>query len=204
MEKKNYTGIIPEHDDGMVINAQSIIQMNDTESAEILFEKAKTRLFDVNNWQKLAGELMAVFQLTNEDGKDISGPVKKGYYFKIDIPGPGTKAGAGYDWAIVEEVEEYNAIDTQSVGIRVRPASNPMNDNTDIAHFYSEESTSTFIITRENTKVMAAVYDHNTKANTDSGGVLDHARNILVGIAGMFSFSKIQWENLTNGLVKNE
>lgn len=203
MEEKNYTGIVPGHEDGSVINSQSIRELSDAESAKALFEKAKSRLLDVNNWQKMAGEFMAGFQLTDQSGTEIMGPVEKGYYFKIDIPGPGTKAGEGYDWAIVEEVEEFHTEDTESIGIRVRPASNPNTDNSDIAHFYSHESTSTFTVTREKTKVTAAVYDRNTKANTDSGGILDHVRNVVVGIAGMFSFSKIQWENLTNGLIEN-
>ncbi|WP_221393239.1 hypothetical protein [Dyadobacter sp. NIV53] len=203
MDEKNYTGIIPGHSDGLVITSQSTAQLSDEESARILFEKAKTRLLLVNNWQELAGEFMAAFQITDENGTAISGPVQKGNYFKIDIPGPGTKAGEGYDWALVEEIEEYNSLNTESIGIRVRPAPNPITDNPDIAHFYSEESTSTFTVTREFTKVTAAVYDRNTKPNTDSGGMMDHVRNVLVGIAGMFSFSKIQWENFTNGLVKD-
>ena len=204
MEEKNYTGIIPGQDSGYVINAQSITQTNDLESARILFEKAKIKLLDVNNWHKVAGELMAEFQLTDKAGSDIAGPVEKGNYFKIDIPGPGTKAGEGFDWAIVEEVEKYDSDETESIGIRVRPAANPLNDNPDIAHFYSNESTSTFTVTRENTKITAAVYDRNTKVNTDSGGIMDQARNILIGIAGMFSFSKIQWKNLTDGLIEQE
>ena len=203
MEEKNYSSKVPENrESGGNINAESIAQLNDIEAATALFKTAKQRLFDVNHWQDIAGNALAHFQITDASGKDIDGPVSEGCYFKIDIPGPATEDGDGFDWVRVEDVSAYESVDVESVGIRVRPASNPTSPNTETAHFYSSDSTSTFTVTREKTKVTAAVYDRNIKANQDTEGVMDQVRNFLVGIAGKITGSKIQWKHLTDGLIE--
>jgi hypothetical protein len=204
MEEKNYTNVIPGQQEGEVVNAESSVETENIHTAKKLFETAKLRLLDVNNWQKQAGEALAAFQLTDSSGNEVAGSVKEGYYFKIDIPGPGSKAGEGFDWVIVEKTEEYNSGDVESIGIRVRPASNPTSENNETAHFYSSESTSTFTVTREGNKVTAAVYDRNTKANSESEGIIDKIRDVLVGTVGIATFSKIQWKSLTTGLIDQD
>lgn len=202
MDEKNYSGTIPAQEDGSKINVESSVDTKHAELAKTLFETAKNRLFDVNNWQHLAGEYLANFQLTDQFGNHASSPVKEGMYFKIDIPGPGSKAGEGYDWVKVEKIEFYKTPDIESIGIRVRPAPNPLSTNENIAHFYSQEATSTFTLTREKTKITAAVYDRNTKTNQDSDQLSDQLRNAIVGMSGIISFSRIQWKNLTNALIE--
>lgn len=204
MEEKNYTNVVPGQQEGDVINTESSVTTDNIHSAKKLFETAKLRLLDVNNWHQQAGEALARFQLTDASGNEVTGPVKEGYYFKIDVPGPGSAAGDGFDWVTVEKLEEYNAGEVESVGIRVRPASNPTSENNETAHFYSSESTSTFTVTREENKVTAAVYDRNTKANTESEGIIDKIRDVLVGTAGIATFSKIQWKSLTNALIEQD
>lgn len=202
MEEKNYSGTIPAQEEGSKINVDSSIDTKNIEEAKSLFEIAKSRLLDVNNWQKLTGKLLANFQLTDQSGNPTFSPIQEGMYFKIDIPGPGTNAGEGFDWVTVEKIEEYNAPDIESIGIRVRPALNPLSTNKDIAHFYSREATSTFTVTREMRKVTAAVYDRNTKTNKDSDQLSDQLRNAIVGMSGIISFSRIQWKSLTNALIE--
>lgn len=202
MEEKNYSGTIPGQEEGSEINVESSIELQNTEAAKSFFEVTKSRLLDVNNWQKLAGTFTANFKLTDASGNPAPSPVQEGMYFKIDIPGPGTKAGEGFDWVKVEKIEIYNSPDIESIGIRVRPAPNPLSTNSDIAHFYSQEATSTFTVTREISKITAAVYDRNTKTNKDSGHLSDQLRNAIVGMSGIISFSRIQWKNLTEALIK--
>jgi len=202
MEEKNYTGTVPEnHEIGGTINAESVAELDSREATIALFRKAQNRLFDVNNWQQIAGGALAHFQLTDASGKDIDGPVTEGCFFKIDIPGPGTEDGGGFDWVKVENISAYESVDVESIGIRVRPAPNPTTGASETAHFYSSDSTSTFTVTREKTIVTAAVYDRNIKANKDTDGVMDQVRNFLVGIAGKITGSKIQWKYLTDGLL---
>ena len=201
MDEKNYTKTIPEKFDGGNINAESVVQLHNLTAAKELFLLAKKRLMDVNNWKEISEQAVAEFRLTDSQGNEVSCPVQEGMFFRIDIPGPGTETGDGFDWVIVEKISEYQLEDIESFGIRVRPTPNPTNTDQEIAHFYSSQTTSTFTVTRENTKVTAAVYDRNTKANTDDQSFLDKIRNILTGVAGILAFSKIQWESLTSGLV---
>ena len=202
MEEKNYTDEVPEsQENGTDVSAESAVELDNIEAATALFAHAKARLFDVNHWQDFAGEALAHFQITDAAGNDINGPVSEGCFFKIDVPGPATEDGDGFDWVRVESISAYESVDVESVGILVRPASNPASSHPETAHFYSSDSTSTFTVSREKTKVTAAVYDRNLKANKDSEGIIDQVRNFLVGIAGQITGSKIQWKSLTDGLI---
>ncbi len=204
MEEKNYTGLIPDHTTGVIIDSASAEDFENTEDAKAFYAVAKARLLDVNHWNGLTGKAGATFQLIDINGQEANRPVQKGDYFKIGIPGPGSSAGDGYDWVQVEALNEVSQDDVNSIGLRVRPVKNPLNDNDSVAHFYSEESTSTFIVTRENKKITASIYDRNTKPNTDTPTVIDKIRHVVAGITAMAGLSKLQWTGLAGGLVKKE
>ena len=103
----------------------------------------------------------------------------------------------------VEAVKEVHQEGVDSVGVRVRPCSSPLNNETDVAHFYSPDSTSNFIVTREGNKVTASVYDRNTKPNDEVEGLADTIRDKTIGAGAVTIFSKLQWKSLVNGLVKH-
>ena len=58
----------------------------------------KDRLQNVNQWKEYAGNISADFRLVDKAGREVQRQAKKGDYFKIDIPGPGSQSGDGYDW----------------------------------------------------------------------------------------------------------
>lgn len=62
-----------------------------------------------------------------------------------------TKTGEGFDWVKVEAIEENEDIkeDREFVVMRVRPSTNPLNDNKDVAHFFTDKATSNFVVLRE-------------------------------------------------------
>lgn len=190
--------IIPGHESGIQTNTESAATLPDEGAARSFFETVKARLFDVNRWQEHAGRLTAAFQLTDKAGKEADRSVQEGDYFRIDIPGPGPKTGDGYDWVQVEKVEEA----PDCVVIRVRPASNPTNDRKDVAHFFSEETTSSFMVKRDGATVTAGVYGRNEKPNTNAEAAVDKARNAAVASGAISGFSKLQWKSLVNGLVQ--
>jgi hypothetical protein len=202
MQEKNYTGIIPEQESGASIDVKSTVELDTTEAAKIFFQEARNRLLHVNDWHELAGSFSATFQLTDKDGNEVQGEAKQGYYLKIDIPGPGSASGEGYDWVIIEAVENTTVNEIESVGIRVRPVRSPLNTEKDVAHFYSEASTSNFTVTRENKTVTAAIYDRNTQTNSGSSEVKDKIRDAVVGAAAITGFSKLQWKKLADGLLE--
>lgn len=204
MKEKDFTGIVPAQYTGVEIEVTAYVEFIDQNQAKFFFDIAKSRLLYVNNWHHLAGIISAKFQLMNARLEETDRKVEKGDYFKIDIPGPGSNEGDGYDWVCVEEIKEIDEEDIQSLGIKVRPVKNPLGDKEEIAHFYSSEATSNFIITREKNKITASIIDRNIKPNDDAASLTDKIRDVAVGSGAIGLFSKVQWQGLANGLVKKE
>ena len=192
--------VIPEHNGGTQTNTESSVHLSSEAEAKKFFTEAKHRLLNINNWHQYAGRASAEFQLTDHVGKPVTRPPQKGDHFKIDIPGPGTATGEGHDWVQVEAIEEQE----DSIGIRVRPVSNPTNERKDIAHFFTGDATSTFIVKREGEKIIAGVYGRNEKPNTNSETLKDKLRNAAIATGAISGFSKLQWKSLVNGLIKKD
>jgi hypothetical protein len=199
---KDHTGLTPGNKEGREINAEACTEFSNNEEAKSFFDAARQRLLAVNHWGNIAGKLSADFQLTDVEGKEVNRTVQKNDYFKIDIKGPKSTAGNGHDWVRVEDIKEVHTNDVDSIAILVRPDSNPQTSNDNVAHFYSEKSTSTFIVTREKSTVTAAIYDRNIEANEETGEPSDKLRNAAVGLAAKYGFSKLQWKALAEALVK--
>jgi hypothetical protein len=194
---------IPEHQSGVDVNVEDSVSLDSAEEAKRFFAIVKGRLLDVNHWKKWAGALSAGFQLTNEQGKEIDTPPRKGNFFKINIPAPGIVTGEGYDWVQIEEVKEEVEENCEYLAIRVRPAPSPVNEKEDVAHFYTDEATSNFIVRRDGTKVTAGVYGRNEKPNVkEADTVIDKIRNAVVGSGAVSGFSKLQWKGLVSGLLE--
>ena len=85
----------------------------------------------------MAGMISATFQVCDRNGNEVTRNVQEGYLLRVDIPGPGSKKGDGYDWVLVEELKEITENEVQSIGFRVRPAANPSADKKHIARFIS-------------------------------------------------------------------
>lgn len=176
----------------------------DTENgAAKLFKMGTERLFDVNNWGRLCGISSASFRLTDKQGNEVNRPIQEGDHFRIDIPGPGTTIGNGYDWVQIEKIEKHinPCAEWESVSITVRPAPNPFGDDAYTAHFFSEDATSTFVVQREKKRVTAEVYGRNEKPNTTTGNLADNLRNTLAGTAALTGFSNRQWKQLVKGIL---
>lgn len=204
MKQRDYTGIVPPQFTGKEIEADATRELENETAARSFFEIAKKRLLDVNNWDKIAGAITAQFQVIDEKGKEVNREVKKGDYLRINIPGPGSKEGDGYDWVCVEEIKEIDKEFVQSAGFRVRPNENPFGEKNETAHFYSNEASSSFIITREDAKIISWIIDRNLLPNTESTSIVDKVRDLAVGVSAIAGFSKIQWQGLADGLVESK
>jgi hypothetical protein len=193
---------IPEHHEGTAVNVEDSVEFATEEEAKQFFQQVKDRLLSIGDWHSFAGALSADFKLTDQRGNEVERKPQKGDHFKINIPAPGIQTGEGFDWVRIEEVLESAEDADDCTLIRVRPASSPVNDNPDVAHFYTDEATSNFIVKRESKKVTAGVYGRNEKPNVkEADGLLDKVRNALVGGGGVSGFSKLQWKALVNGLL---
>jgi hypothetical protein len=194
---------IPNQEKGGETNIEAEEKCETIDAAKALFNASKHRLLDVNRWHQISGALTANFQLTDAAGNHVDRLVQVNDHFKIDIPGPGSVAGKGYDWVQVEEVQ-VNAdasADTESVLIRVRPTDNPTTRDKDVAHFFSSDATSNFILVRESNAVRAAVRGRNEVPNTKTEKMVDKARNAVVGTGAIAGFSSPQWSRLAHAVI---
>lgn len=204
MERRDYTGIVPPQYTGKEIEVTALLEKGDSESAKLFYNISRDRLLDVNNWHKLAGMISAKFQLIERTGDPINRKAKTGDYIRVDIPGPGPSAGNGYDWVSIEEIKDVEEEEIQSTGLRVRPAANPFGNKDETAHFYSKDATSNFIVTREGNIISAWIIDRNIKPNNEPTSTIDKIRDSAIGVTAMGIFSKIQWQGLADGLVKDD
>jgi hypothetical protein len=188
--------IPPQHEGGQS-NTESKKEFSSEQEAINFFHQVKKKLVNVNQWHHYAGKLTADFTLTDDKGNPVNRTVEKHDHFRIDIPGPGSATGDGYDWVQVEEIaEEGNALT-----IRVRPATNPTNEKQDVAHFFSDDATSSFIVRRDGNTVIAGVYGRNEKPNTEAEKAKDKIRNAAVATGAITGFAKLQWKTLVDGLL---
>ncbi|MGB8190886.1 MAG: hypothetical protein WCF67_03150 [Chitinophagaceae bacterium] len=199
----NIQELIPHQQTGAESNTEEIRVLTDENESKKLFEKARQRLLNVNGWQQLCGPGSALFQLTDASGKEVDRAAQPSDHFKIDIPGPGPVTGEGYDWVKIEQIEEQHEPQSNSdcILMRVRPATNPHGGADDVAHFFSDDATSNFMVRREGNKVIAAVYGRNELPNTKAESAVDKARNAMVAMSAIAGVSKLQWKSLVKGLI---
>jgi hypothetical protein len=196
--------IIPSQKDGGKKDIEHSVTAVDNDDARKLFVIARNRLLDVNNWDKVSGVLSAKFHLTDSSGSEVDRTAEQDDYFKIGLPAPGPADGRGFDWVKIEAIEEKS--DTsgpyESIGIRVRPASDPTQNGENVAHFFNSDATSTFLVERHEKKVTASVFGRNEKPNTkETDKVVDKIRNAVVGAGAIAGLSNIQWKSLITGLI---
>lgn len=198
---------IPGKEEGFHKDIEANEKASTREEAKKLFKEAKDRLLNVNAWDKICGKASAVFRLTDEKGNEVAGDPKVGYHFKIDIPAPDSQAGKGFEWVRVEAIEENENKDEDKeyLVLRVRPSDNPSTNDKNIAHFFSDKSTSNFIVLREKKVVTAAVLGRNEVPNTnDTDSWFDKIRNALVGTGAVGGFSYPQWKSLVKGVLNKD
>lgn len=196
---------MPEQKVGAKTDIEVSERLSDSKEAKQLFIESRSRLLDVNRWHKLCGALSAGFQLTDENGNEVQREARVHDYFKIDIPGPGTKTGKGFDWVQVEKIEEKKdeGADSESIIMTVRPAENPLKKEGDIAHFYTEDATSNFMLMRQRNEIIAAVHGRNEVPNTSTSKLIDKARNAVVGVTALAGLSTPQWSTLAHAWIKD-
>lgn len=192
---------IPPQDEGGETDTVSSKTFDDQRTAREAFSLLLERFIAVEHWHEYAGWGTADFLLTDQNGVPINRNVQEGDHFRINIPAPGNKEGDGYDWVRVEKIIHAQEDNGEGYLIRVRPATNPEEKETGVAHFFSDEATSSFIIRRIGNTLYAEVHGRNEHANTEDVGLLDKARNAIVALFAKTAFSKFQWKSLVDGLL---
>jgi hypothetical protein len=198
--------IIPRQKEGAGKDIDHTVVTADENDARKLFMIARNRLVNVNEWHHYAKPISSVFRLTDGEGHEVDRTAEAGDYFKIDLPGPGPAEGKGYDWVRVEAIEDKSNADgpAEHIAIRVRPAPDPtMKQGENVAHFFDDRSTSSFVLMRNGKEVTAAVYSRNEIPNTETSSIGDKVRNAVVGATAILGFSNVQWKNLVKGVLES-
>lgn len=195
--------VVPQqHAGGSVDESHSITTLSRREAIE-LYHSCVERLLNANQWEELAGGLSAKFSLTDNKGVPVQRSVRLGDFFRIAIPGPGNLEGDGYDWVMVEQLNESHDAgnDEERTFIQVRPAGNPGNDHNDTAHFFSDQATSTFMVRRKGNEVTASIHGRNEFPNTSTTTTVDKLRNAVVAAGALAGISSLQWKALAHGIM---
>ena len=196
--------ITPEQTVGSKMDAQSEAKCSSPAEAILFYQVVKARLADINNWEKISGTSATCFQLSLPNGTPTV-EFNEGNLIRIDIPGPGTQAGDGYDWVRIETMAENSEDDLEDwFAFTVRPCPNPNHPELGVAHFFCDTATSTFMVKRIEDRVIAEMHGRNEVPNGNVDGVFDGLRNAMVGWSAKVGFSYPQWKLLVEGLVKRE
>lgn len=193
--------LIPEQKVGSKLDLSSEKKFATYIEAQEFFKVVKQRLMNVNQWDETCKAPSSVFKLMNDKCQQVVGLVKEEDFIRIDIPGPGSKVGDGYDWVRVETITEQQNIDEELVSITVRPSHHPLNSQAETAHFFKDEATSTFQVIRKGNTVFAEIHGRNEMPNTATTNLFDKLRNMVIGCCAKIGFSYPQWKCLTEGLV---
>lgn len=191
---------VPAQESGSEMNAVQEARFDTAEAAAAFYEVAKQRLVDVNKWDEVAKLPSSTFILCDPSGQRTTRTVQLGDYLKIDIPGPGTSTGDGFDWVQVEYIEEQHQEDADIMSFRVRPTDNPLSPEKAVAHFFDDAATSTFQVKKMGNVVTAEVHGRNETPNTHTDHVLDNIRNTMVGLGAKVGASYPQWKGLVAGI----
>jgi hypothetical protein len=196
---------VPSQHEGSQKDIDHTVRVADDNDARKLFMIARNRLVDVNHWADISQPVTASFRLTDANGNVVNRTAEKGDFFRIDIPAPGSNEGDGFDWVRIEAIEEQGRPDedVERIVVQVRPASAPVNDRENVAHFFDDRATSSFMVERKGREVTAAVFGRNEVPNTSTSNVVDKVRNAMVGVTAILGFSNVQWKNLVKGLIEN-
>lgn len=194
---------VPKHIKGSFHDTENTRFFQDAESAFESFKVLKDRFLTINYWLDYADDLGADFKLYDKQGNLKKTLPEIGDFIRIDIPGPGSREGEGFDWVEIIDFQhnqsENNEILEQLL-LKAQPSVKPGKSNKKIAHFYHAEASSTFIISRGIDYIKFGIYGRNESPNFDAE-LLDTLRNFWIAFGGMFGLSKIQWKHLVDKLV---
>lgn len=199
--QKDPNNAIPPQRIGTRMDAVEEQKTRSAEEALALFHKASDRLLAVNQWGELAG--LSDFQLIDAQGIRAERKAQNGDFIRIDIPGPGSNAGAGYDWVRIIQILEHEDPLSRSLTMMVRPSAHPLSAKAEIAHFLKVDATSTFVIRMEGLSVFAEEHGRNELPNINEGSFYDKGRNFMVGMVAKLGLAYPQWKNLVKALLKD-
>ncbi|MBK0381041.1 hypothetical protein [Mucilaginibacter segetis] len=194
---------LPKQETGRQTDFTHEQKLEDVEAAHQAFVVSAGRLLSVNNWHAYAGAGSAKFTLCNNQGQEVEVMAEEGFFFSINLPGPGSDAGDGQEWVMIEKLISEGSAHTaeEYVLMTVRPVPDPRKADETIAHFFKDVSTSTFIVRRDGLTVSAGAHGRNETPNNGDVDLHDKIRNTAIALMARVGLSGPQWQKLVNGLI---
>ncbi|MXS72813.1 hypothetical protein GSF70_16500 [Flavobacteriaceae bacterium W22] len=200
MKHKKVPGV-PNQIKGGYHDTENKVTYPNSEDLEKSFNTAKKKLFDINNWSNYTSDVIAEFVLCDQEGIVVERDPQIGDYVKILLKAKPNPQKKDYIWVRIDMIDHSNP---NSLMMQMRPSTLPGNQfGGNIMHFYSSGSTLTFIVSKGNNYVKAAVYGRNEKANTNTD-LLSGIKNRLTALGARFGSQKIQWKTFTEMLLNNK
>jgi hypothetical protein len=193
--------LIPEQHTGVAKEVHHEVSASSEAEAALIFARAKERLRSVTRWAHTAEGASAKFMLSDRGGNALTRPAEQGDLVRIDLPAPGRASDSGYDWVVLDTVQE--GMDDEGypwIVLTTRPTTDPTTPGDDTAHFFNEGSTGTFVIRQRGRVVEGSHYGRNELPNTD-GNLIDKARAVMVTAGAYLGLSDVQWSHLVKGLL---
>jgi hypothetical protein len=198
--------LLPKQETGRQTDFTHEKKFENLEQAHKAFLAAAGRMLSVNNWHEYSGACSAKFTLCNNQGEELEMMAEEGFFFSIDLPGPGPDAGEGLEWVMIERlISEGSARAAEEyVLMTVRPVPDPRKSDLEIAHFYKDVSTSTFIVRRDGLMISAGAHGRNETPNNEAVDLHDKIRNTAIALMARVGLSGGQWQKLVNGIIEYE
>lgn len=163
------------------------------------FERAKQKLFDINQWSKLEG-INSTFELYDDRGRRTSANMPEvGYYIRIILP-----ASPIENWVRISEIN----IESDMAEFVVHPSEKPkeLTDEQEvIQHFFIKEASSTFRVQRRGSTLIGYEIGRNEGINNQGEEAGDRALlNTLIAEGGWAGVQALQWDKITRYYVHLE
>ena len=198
--------IIPSQQRFDYIGASSNFVADSRHAALVLFNGAKLRLLDINNWTKLYNGSHTEFRLTDKYGSLLQTSVPNvGDLIRMRLPILPGSSEERFGWVRIENFESTKDLlkDEDMFGFCVRPVEGPLNMNlADDDHSYNSEVVSYFLLFRKASTIMAIERDRDQMAYGVSSSLLKKMKAVLHEILAAMRLSKSRWSRLMTGLLK--
>ncbi len=120
--------LIPKQETGKQYDNIKSVKCADEFNAKHKYSEACNKLFNISDWCKTGDSILKTdFCLCDEEGKEVTRDPKIGDFIRINLSGPGSVTGKGFDWVKIEEVvTKGEENDYEFTSIKVRPAACPL------------------------------------------------------------------------------
>lgn len=192
---------IPEQRTGQLNDTFSHLATKERNDADMLFHEIKKRLLNINHWNEYATLTNARFTLIDANGNAINRLAAVGDYVKVVLSGLQKLISESEEHVHIGQIISLKHGGLDVVIMKVYPCADPADNKQEVAHFFNEEASNTFLLYRTTTHIQLSIHGRNEVPNMCSGRIRKKIRNLIFALLAVAGISKIQWKSLAHGLL---